>query len=422
MIGRIHEWLQKWQVKYREWKEEQDRKQKQQEKAQNKVIPPSLQKLVELYPLLRFMTYYHPLLIDPEEPNEIPRDSEIKEYIKQTQAELTEHLYQNARMSRDGKNGRRIRPATLEEIEKYTKKTTVQGEILKIQNNINLISAFGGIPEVKAFHLKNIMGANLGSKVFLSSSNIIDPYFPELLSIGDNTIFGLGASIFCHEVIDSTLYVGKVEIERNCLVGFGSIVLPGTRMEEESILTPGFLTSDLKGKTMAKSLDGSIRIPKDQSESLPKRRVEKLNFTLHDYMSKLIFPKEKPFKTAFCNSYLESQKSPLISQSFRQKLLRSAGIKIGKGVKIEDNVYFDTFYPEKISIGDGVIIKNNVTIATHEGTVNNFRMGKIEIGNNVIIESGAKILPGIKIGENSVIFPYALVDQDIPPHTKYTKS
>jgi acetyltransferase-like isoleucine patch superfamily enzyme len=340
------------------------------------------------------MTYYHPLLIDPEEPNEIPRDSEIKEYIRKTQAELTERLYQNARMSRDGKNGRRIRLATLEEIEKYTKKTTLQGEILKIQNNINLVSAFGGIPEVKAFHLKNIMGANLGSKVFLSSSNIIDPYFPELLSIGDNTIFGLGASVFCHEVIDGTLYVGRVEIEQNCLVGFGSIVLPGS----------------------------SIRIPKDQSEHLPKRRVQKLNFTLHDYMSKLIFPKETPFKTALCNSYLESQKSPLISQTWRQHLLRSAGIKIGKGVKIEDNVYFDTFYPENISIGDEVIIRHDSTITAHEGTVNNFRIGKIEIGNHVIIESGAKILPGVKIGDYSVIYPYTLVDRDIPPHTEYKTS
>ena len=80
-------------------------------------------------------------------------------------------------------------------------------------------------------------------------------------------------------------------------------------MGDNSILTPGFLTSDLKERTMAKGLDGSIRIEKDQSnKELPKRTVEKLNFTLHDYMSKLIFPKGDRFKTAFNNMYIEWQK------------------------------------------------------------------------------------------------------------------
>ena len=262
------------------------------------------------------------------------------------------------------------------------------------------------------------MGVNIGSRVFLSSSNVIDPYFPELISIGDNTIFGLGASIFCHEFIEGELHVGEVEICMDCLVGFGSIVLPGTKMEKNSILTPGFLMSDLKEEMMAKGLTGSIRIDKDQSKELQKRKVETLNFTLHDYFNKLIFPKEKPLKTAFCNMYVEWQKSPLVSQSFRQKLLKSAGIKIGKNVKIEENVHFDTFYPEKISIGNGVVIKKGVTILTHEGTVHNFRTGYIEIEDNVVIESGAKILPGVKIGKNSVIYPYSVVLNDIPPDSE----
>jgi len=421
MMEWIQQQLNKWQKKYQKWKAEQDRKQKLLEKKQKKMVPPSLEKLVEMYPLLRFMDYYHPLLIDPDEESEFSRELEVKEYIRQTQAALTEKLYENAIASRDNLNGRRIRPATPEELERYTKKTTDQAEILKIQNDINIVSAFGGIPEIKAFHLQHILHAKIGAKVFLASSNIIDPYFPELVSIGDNTIFGLGASVFCHELIDGELYVGKVEIGKNCLVGVGSIVLPGTRMEEGSILTPGFLTSDLNQETMAQGLDSSVRITKTQSEYLPKRRIEKLGFTLHDYMSKLIFPRDTPLKTTFVNIFLEWQKSPLLSQALRQKLLKQAGIKLGTNVKIEENVHFDTFYPEKITIGNSVIIKNNATLVTHEGTVNNFRTGKVEIGNNVVIESGAKILPGVKIGDNSIIYPYAFVIQDVPPNTKFKK-
>lgn len=417
MLNKIHEWFKKQAENYETWKKEQDRRKKQWEKKQHKEIPPSLEKLVSMYPLLKLMDYYNPLLVDPEEETEVDRNEETINYIKKVHADLIDTLQKNAIDSRDGKNGRRIRPATTEERERYERMTTIQEDIWKVQNDNTLISSFGGIPEVKAYHMKK-MGAKLGSKVFPSSSNVLDPYFPELISIGDNTILGLGASIFCHEFIEGQLYVGEVEIGKDCLVSFGSIILPGTRMENSSVLTPGFLMSDLKENTMAKGLDGSIRIDKEQSKELQKREVEPLNFTLHDYFKKLIFPKEAPLKTALSNISIEWQKSPLVSQSFRQTLLKSAGVIIGKDVIIEENVHFDTFYPEKITIGNGVVIKKGATIITHEGTVHNFRTGYVEIEDNVVIESGAKILPGVKIGKNSIIYPYSVVAYDIKPDSE----
>ena len=420
MIEKILKWFKKQAESIENWKKEQDRQKRQWEKKQNQQIPQSLDKLVKMYPLLKFMKHYNPLLIDPEGDGEAPRDQEMRDHIKRIHAELIEKLCENATKSKEGKHGRRIRPATVEELERYERMTTNQEDIWKVQHHNNMISSYSGIPEVKRHHLKK-MGSRVGARVFLSSSNVIDPYFPELVSIGDNTILGLGASIFCHEFIDGELYVGEVEIGKDCLVGFGSIILPGTKMEKKSILTPGFLMSDLKEETMAKGLDGSKRLDKDQSKELQKRDVVSKNFTLHDYFKKLIFPKENPLKTAASNTCIEWQKSPLVSQSFRQKLLRSAGITIGKNVTIEGGVHFDTFYPEKISIGDGVVIKKGATIITHEGTVHNFRTGPVEIGNDVVIESGAKILPGVKIGKRSRIFPYSVVTQDIKPDSEFMK-
>ena len=418
MFEKIEEWIKEQQKKYQQWKINQDDQQSQWKKKEEKVFPPSLKKLVEMYPLIKNMEFYNPLLVDPEKDSEISRNLEFKDYIIKTQADLIEKLLKNATDSRDGKNGRRIRPATPKELTEYNNKKTEETKIWKIKNDLNIISSYVGIPEVKAYHLKT-MGVKLGSKVFLSSSNVIDPYFPELLCIDNNVIMGMGASIFCHEFIDGKLYVGEVKIGKNSLIGFGSIVLPGTQMGDNSILTPGFLTSDLKENTMAKGLDSSIRITREESEELPRRRVEKLDFTLHDYLSELIFPKGKRFKAAFNNMYNEWQKSSLVSQSFRQELLKNAGVKIGKNVNIGDNVWFDPYYPEKITIEDGVIIKSGATISTHEGTVSNFRTGTILIESGVIIESGAKILPGVKIGKNSKIFPYALVDRDVPPNSEF---
>lgn len=417
MFNKIQEWLKKQAENYEKFKKEIGRRENQWQKKKNKVFPPSLEKILEQYPLMKFMDYYNPLLIDPEDETEANRDEETSKYIKLLHADLIETLKSNAIKSRDGTDGRLIRLATTEELEKYHKMTTIPTEIWKVQNDINLISSFGGIPEVKANHLK-VMGAKIGAKVFPSSCNVIDPYFPELISIGKNTILGLGASIFCHEFIEGELHVGKVQIGDDCLVGFGSIILPGVNMENNSVLTPGFLMSDLKENTMAKGLDGSIRIDKNASTTLQKRDLSSLNFTLHDYFKKLIFPKENPLKTALSNISIEWQKSPLVPQSFRQFLLKSAGVVIGKKVIIEENVHFDTFYPEKISIGNGVVIKKGATIVTHEGTVHDFRTGTVEIGDNVVIESGAKILPGITIGKNSKIYPYAIIMHDIAPDSE----
>jgi len=110
---------------------------------------------------------------------------------------------------------------------------------------------------------------------------------------------------------------------------------------------------------------------------------------------------------------------------------------IGKNVVIKDDVML--IDPPKISIDDftmigercyirggGVIkigkycqIANNVIIVTTNHLVNNDRFfGKIEnkdviIGDNVWIGSGAKIMPGVIVGSNSIIAAGAVVTKDV---------
>ena len=45
------------------------------------------------------------------------------------------------------------------------------------------------------------------------------------------------------------------------------------------------------------------------------------------------------------------------------------------------------------------------------------KIGKVKIGNNVFIGHGAVILPGITIGDYSIIGVNAVVTRDIPPNT-----
>lgn len=76
-----------------------------------------------------------------------------------------------------------------------------------------------------------------------------------------------------------------------------------------------------------------------------------------------------------------------------------------------------------VYIGDDVMIGPNVVISTAGHPIDPELRKKsaqfnipVVIGNNVWIGAGAVILPGITIGENSVIGAGSIVSRDIPPN------
>ena len=95
----------------------------------------------------------------------------------------------------------------------------------------------------------------------------------------------------------------------------------------------------------------------------------------------------------------------------------------GKNIKIGKNVFFNcgcSFQDRGgIIIGDNVFIGMNATISTlNHGIEVAYRSTtypkKVVIGNNVWIGSGAHILAGVTIGDNSIIAAGALVNKDVP--------
>lgn len=98
----------------------------------------------------------------------------------------------------------------------------------------------------------------------------------------------------------------------------------------------------------------------------------------------------------------------------------------GANILIGKNVFFNTgcSFQDRggISIGDGSMIGMNVVIATlNHGldlvTRNTTFPSPVVIGKNVWIGSNATILPGVTIGNNSVVAAGAVVTKDVPEDT-----
>ncbi|MGQ7407795.1 acyltransferase [Streptococcus suis] len=112
------------------------------------------------------------------------------------------------------------------------------------------------------------------------------------------------------------------------------------------------------------------------------------------------------------------------------KYLRKLGVTIGENCEIYKSAQFGS-EPYLIELGNHVRVNSGVNFVTHDGgcwvlrehphykeTFSNADyFGKIVIKDNVHIGTNAIIMPGVTIGENSIIATCAVVTKDVAPNT-----
>ncbi|MBS4219406.1 acyltransferase [Bacillus sp. FJAT-49711] len=89
-------------------------------------------------------------------------------------------------------------------------------------------------------------------------------------------------------------------------------------------------------------------------------------------------------------------------------------MKIGEHTSFALMVMLDVMFPEKISVGKNTVIGYNTTILAHEYLIKEYRLGNVEIGDEVMIGANSTILPGIKIGDQAIVSAGTLVHKDVP--------
>ena len=68
---------------------------------------------------------------------------------------------------------------------------------------------------------------------------MVDVFFPEKITVGENSIIGYSTTILAHEYLINEYRLGEVVIGDNVLVGANTTILPGVTIGDWAVIAAG---------------------------------------------------------------------------------------------------------------------------------------------------------------------------------------
>lgn len=94
------------------------------------------------------------------------------------------------------------------------------------------------------------------------------------------------------------------------------------------------------------------------------------------------------------------------------------GMMLGKNFQMEKGCNIDANFPWLVDIGSNVTFASNVCVLVHDGSTKKVlgysKVGRVRIGNNVFVGYRSVILPGVTIGDNSIVGANSCVTHSVP--------
>jgi len=120
--------------------------------------------------------------------------------------------------------------------------------------------------------------------------------------------------------------------------------------------------------------------------------------------------------------------SPIAPRKLRPSIWRTVGCKVGKDVFIGANVSFDTGHADLIDIEDHVHVTARCLLLCHQRDLSDYKqgddaaklkykLGRIHLKKGCMIGMNTMIMPGVTIGEGTIVGAFSLVTKDIPAWT-----
>lgn len=89
---------------------------------------------------------------------------------------------------------------------------------------------------LKNWLYRRLLNMQVGKNVSVGLMAMFDIFFPQLISIGDNSIIGYNATVLTHEFLIREYRKGRVEIGRNVVIGNNTVILPGVSIGDGAVV------------------------------------------------------------------------------------------------------------------------------------------------------------------------------------------
>lgn len=115
----------------------------------------------------------------------------------------------------------------------------------KVFKNVIIIEFSKFIPSMvlKRHIYKQILNINIGNQSSIAYKVMLDIFYPELITIGSNSVIGYNVTILTHEALVDEFRYGPVTIGSNTLIGANATILPGITIGDNVKVAAGTVVS-----------------------------------------------------------------------------------------------------------------------------------------------------------------------------------
>jgi acetyltransferase-like isoleucine patch superfamily enzyme len=92
---------------------------------------------------------------------------------------------------------------------------------------------------VKNWIYRRILGMKVGRQTAFALMVMVDVFFPERISIGDNSIIGYNSTLLTHEYLIKEYRLGDIRIGSGVMIGANVTILPGVTIGDGAVVAAG---------------------------------------------------------------------------------------------------------------------------------------------------------------------------------------
>ncbi|MCJ8015109.1 acyltransferase [Paenibacillus sp. KQZ6P-2] len=95
------------------------------------------------------------------------------------------------------------------------------------------------ILSLKNWIYRHLLGMKVGEHTAFGLMVMVDVFFPEKITIGENSIIGYNSTILAHEYLIHEYRLGEVIIGDHVMIGANTTILPGVTIGDGAVVAAG---------------------------------------------------------------------------------------------------------------------------------------------------------------------------------------